>query len=189
MGQRVHRIQQEHSALKTLILRAEMVPLTEMHYPKHDYRNVQDIYFSDAQLMKMPNFATISAFLRRHPSNGMLKMMRDEFLRSSNLKNKDTLIFPEEVAIEQALDLHVIRGFYSWSMLMLSMKDGHMYDHNAGRDHVTAQSRFTKLEPYEKWLHRNVGQTNQRVSLGDDDDNEKRDDEINSLSSIHSAFY
>ena len=176
--------------MQTLILRAEFASLEEAVTRSY---NPQDIFFSDEQLQKLFTYTAISAYLRRHPSDGVLAHMRQDFVKEKGAKQAEELLPQKEVDIERSLQLHVIRGYYTWSMVMLSLKDGHIYEYDASSQNTTPESRFRRVDTYENWLRKTLGQTKQRVSLGGSaaEEHEQRDAQIAKMSTmdIHAAFY
>ena len=177
--------------MKTLILRAEYTPLQEGAAPVRSY-NPQDIFFYDDQLARLHSFAAVSAYLRKHPTDGVLAHMRQEFIRDEGQAKADELLPQRVVDIEHSLQLHVLRGYSSWSMVMVSLKDGHVYEHDASSKNITPESQFRRLGTYEQWLGQILGQTKQRVSLGGtlSDARDKRDAELDKMGAarIYDAF-
>jgi hypothetical protein len=55
----------------------------------------------------------------------MLKKLRAKFVKEHGEEEAEKLLAKEETEIERALDLYVLRGYYSWSAMMVSLKDGH----------------------------------------------------------------
>jgi hypothetical protein len=88
----------------------------------------------------------LAAFLRRYPTNNMLKKLRAKFVKEHGEEEAEKLLAKEETEIEQALDLYVLRGYYSWSAMMVSLKDGHVYEYCADSQHTLPRSRFIRRE-------------------------------------------
>jgi hypothetical protein len=178
--------------MKTLILRAEYLPLEEKvddYYVTNS--NMQEVFFYNDQLEKLPTLSMLAAFLRRYPTNNMLKKMRAKFVKEHGEEEAEKLLAKEETEIEQALDLYVLRGYYSWSAMMVSLKDGHVYEYCADSQHTLPRSRFIRREHYEQWRRQMLGHSNSRVPLGGAlaAEREKRDTALDKSSTwINGAF-
>lgn len=76
-------------------------------------------------------------------------------------------------------------------MMMVSLKDGHVYEYNADSEHTLPRSRFIRREPYEQWRRQIIGHGEQRISLGGSlaAEREKRDEALDKSSTwINGAF-